>query len=82
MLDETKLEETAQDDEGQEELCALIPKSLLETIRDEYLARTQFPYAWNADGAQMAAVAINQIIQRFFPEPEPTAVKPVAEVEQ
>jgi len=54
--------------EPQDELCALIPKSMLVAARDEYLARTQFPYAYNVDGAQMAAVAIDQLIQRFFPE--------------
>jgi hypothetical protein len=54
--------------EPQDELCAMIPKSMLVAARDEYLARTQFPYAYNVDGAQMAAVAIDQLIQQFFPE--------------
>ena len=56
--------------EPQDELCAMIPLSMLVAARDEYQARTQFPYAYNVDGSQMAAVAIDQLIQRFFPKAE------------
>jgi len=74
MLEDTLIEEKTEPDE----LCALIPKSLLVTVRDEYLARIDYPYAYNVDGARMAAVAINQLIQKFFPEPE----KEISEEEQ